>query len=118
MSRRRPKTLRSRYLHRPHSRELAKLGNDLDSASRRAQRLAEKIAVVEAAANGLSQHSCTATLMANLSVRFALERCRVQLDHYDNVEAGAGPDLDHMRERSETLIDVIRGVVAALDFED
>lgn len=44
---------------------------------------------------------------------YIIRRAAVQVDQWDNVEGGHGPDLDHLGERADTLIGILRELVQA-----
>jgi hypothetical protein len=46
-----------------------------------------------------------------------LQRAKAQVEWWDVEENGQGPELEHLRERSTTLIDVLRDLVAAVETE-
>ena len=43
-------------------------------------------------------------------MKHIIERAAIQVDQWDNVERGRGPDPENLRERAETLIDILRNV--------
>ena len=44
------------------------------------------------------------------TLRFLIERATIQVDQWDRVERGRGPELDCLRERAETFMDILRDV--------
>lgn len=48
---------------------------------------------------------------------YVLERAKAQVEIWDVEEKGQGPELEYLRERSETLIEVLRSLVRALEAE-
>jgi len=45
-------------------------------------------------------------------------RALVQVDQWDRMEGGKGPDPEHLRERATTLIDILRALVRAVYAEE
>lgn len=52
----------------------------------------------------------TSGIILPSTLRYVIELATIQVDQWDNVEEGRGPDLDNLRERGETLIDILRDV--------
>jgi hypothetical protein len=46
------------------------------------------------------------------ALQYAIRRAQAQVDQWDHVENGQGPDLDCLSERAETLIDIMRDVAS------
>lgn len=46
-------------------------------------------------------------------MKAAMERARIQLDQWNRVEYGRGPEMADLQERSQTLIDVLQAAYDA-----
>lgn len=42
------------------------------------------------------------------------KRAAVQVDQWDHIEGGNGPDLEHLEERASTLINILRELVRVI----
>ena len=45
-----------------------------------------------------------------MELKYLIDLAKIQVDQWDNVEKGRGPDPEDLRERAETLIDILRDV--------